>query len=218
MDRTAHVSLAADGSLSGEISVEFNGEDALEHRLDALDETEAGRREGLENEVKAWLPGNAVVKLQSSQGWESADQPLLARFSVQIAGFASTTGKRLLTPAFFFPTLQKNVFVNDYRRYPISFSYPFTETDELYLKLPQGYTLEAPPYRRKAGLPYAGYEISTAFEDQQLVTKRKLRFDGQQVPAEQYGQLKEFFAIVQKGDGGQAVLRAEAGENAQRSN
>jgi hypothetical protein len=218
MNRTAHVSLAADGSLSGEISVEYNGEDALEHRLDALEETEAGRREGLEDEVKTWLPDNAVVKLQSSQGWESADQPLLARFSVEIPGFASATGKRLLAPAFFFPTLQKNMFVNDYRHYPISFSYPFTETDELYLKLPQGYTLEAPPYRRKAGLSYAGYEISTAFENQQLVTKRKLRFDSLQVPAEQYGELKEFFAVVEKGDGGQAVLRVEGGEQAQTPN
>jgi hypothetical protein len=218
LERIAHVNLAADGSLSGEISVEYNGEDALEHRLDALEDTEAGRNQGLEDEVKAWLPDGAIVKLQSAQGWNSSDQPLVARFSLQIPGFASVTGKRLLAPAFFFPTLQKNMFINDFRHYPISFPYPFTESDEISLKLPEGYTLEAPPYRRKAGLSYAGYEISTSLDDQQLVTKRNLRFDGLQVPPEQYGELREFFSVVQKGDGGQAVLRVGGSEQAQAPN
>jgi hypothetical protein len=218
LSRTAHVSLAADGSLSGEIAVEYNGEDALEHRLEALDQTEPGRRQGLEDEVKAWLPEGAIVKLQSAQGWDSAEQPLVARFNIQIPGFAAATGKRLLSPAYFFPTLQKNMFINDWRRYPITFSYPFTESDELYLKLPEGYTLEAPPYRRRAGLSLAGYEISTTLEDQQLITKRKLHVDGWQVPPEQYGELKNFFSVVEKGDGGQAVLRVGGAEKAEAPN
>ncbi|HET9837932.1 MAG TPA: hypothetical protein VFR84_06830 [Candidatus Angelobacter sp.] len=215
MNRSAHVTLAADGSLDGEISVEYNGEEALEHRLDALDEDEEGRRKALEDEVQAWLPNGAVVKLKSSEGWKSAEQPLVARFSVHITEFASLTGKRLLAPAFLFSTLQKNMFINDWRHYPISFPYPFTESDELYLKLPEGYTLEAPPYRRKSGLSYAGYEISSALQDGQLVTRRKLRFDGLQIPPGQYGELREFFGIVQKGDSGQAVLQAGGAEHAQ---
>jgi transglutaminase superfamily protein len=210
MNRRALVSLSADGSLGGEIAVEFAGEEALEHRLEAIEQGDAGRRQSLEDEVKSWLPDEAIVKLQSSQGWDAPEQPLLARFTVQIPGFASVTGKRLLAPAFFFPTLQKNMFINDYRHYPIVFPYPFTESDELRLKLPEGYALEAPPYRRKAGLSYAGYEISSTLEDRQLVTKRKLRFDGLQIPASQYGELKEFFAVVQKGDGGQAVFQTGA--------
>jgi Domain of Unknown Function with PDB structure (DUF3857)/Transglutaminase-like superfamily len=212
MGRTAHVSLAADGSLSGVFEVQYSGEDALEHRLEALNETEAGRCQSLEDEVKTWLPPEAIVKLQSSQGWDSAEQPLVARFTVQIPGFAAVTGKRLLAPAFFFSTLQKDMFINDWRHYPITFPYPFTESDELYLKIPDGYTLEAPPYRRKSGLAYAGYEISTAFEERELITKRKLRLDRLQIPPEQYGELRGFFAVVQKGDGGQAILRLPGGE------
>ena len=218
MSRTARVSLATDGSLSGEIIVEYKGEDALEHRLEALDEDEAGRRQSLEDEVKTWLPGNTIVKLQSSQGWESADLSLVAQFKVQIPGFASFTGKRMMAPAFFFPTLQKNMFTSHLRHYPIIFPYPFTEADELYLELPEGYTLEEPPYRRKAGLSYAGYEISTVLEERRLVTRRKLRFDGLQFPSDNYEELKNFFTVVQKGDSGQAVLRAGGAEKAQGPN
>jgi hypothetical protein len=40
--------LGVDGGLSGELSVDFNGEEALAHRIDALDQDEAGRRESLD--------------------------------------------------------------------------------------------------------------------------------------------------------------------------
>ncbi|HET8891975.1 MAG TPA: transglutaminase domain-containing protein [Candidatus Angelobacter sp.] len=216
--RTAHMSLGVDGALAGELSVDFNGEEALAYRLNALDQDEAGRRESLEDEVKSWLPGNAVVKLQEARGWDSMDGPLTARFKIDIPGFASTAGKRMVSPSFFLSTLQKDMFTSQVRRYPISFPYPFAEEDELITKLPEGYGVEAPPYRRKAGLAYAGYEISSAVEDRQLVTKRKLRFEGSLVPLEKYEELRNFFSVVQKGDGDQAVLQKEQNESSQNQN
>ncbi len=207
--RVAKVSLDPDGELNGEITVNFEGEDALDHRLDALDEDEAGRRKSLEEEVRTWLPRGSVVKLQDSQGWELMDAPLIAHFKITIHAFASIAGKRLLLPAYFFSTQQKNMFTSQYRRYPIAFSYPFTEEDDLTMTLPEGYTVEEPPFRRKAGLGYAGYEISSTAEEHQLVTKRKLRFEELQLPPEKYEELKNLFVIVQKGDDGHAVLRKE---------
>ncbi|HEX3092118.1 MAG TPA: transglutaminase domain-containing protein [Candidatus Angelobacter sp.] len=218
LHRTARMSLGADGVLSGELSVDFNGEEALAHRLDALDQDEAGRRESLEDEVKGWLPGNAVVKLQEARGWETQDAPLNARFKIEIPGYASTAGKRMVSPSFFLSTLQKNIFTSQIRRYPISFPYPFAEEDELIMKLPEGYGVEAPPYRRKAGLSYAGYEISSVVEDRQLITRRKLRFEGSLMPLEKYEELRNFFSVVQKGDGDQAVLRSERNEKSQNQN
>lgn len=54
--RQAVVSLSPDGSLQGEVTLEIGGEEALEHRLDALNTDEAGRRKQLEDEVQSWLP------------------------------------------------------------------------------------------------------------------------------------------------------------------
>ncbi|MBZ5504236.1 MAG: DUF3857 and transglutaminase domain-containing protein [Acidobacteriia bacterium] len=218
LHRSAQVSLGTDGALTGEIAVDFKGQDALEHRLDALDEDEAGRRKSLEDEVQAWLPKDAVVKLKDAQGWEAADEPLVAHFKIEVPGFASAAGKRLLSPAFFFPTLQKNMFTSQFRRYPISFPYPFTEEDELSMTLPEGYRVEEPPYHRKAGLAYAGYEITSTVDERRLVTKRKLRFEGLELPPDKYEELKNFFSIVQKGDEGHAVLRPEGEEKAQNPN
>jgi hypothetical protein len=218
LQRAAHVSLGADGLLNGEIIVSFKGEEALEYRLDALDQDEAGRRKSLEDAVQAWLPKGAVVKLQEAHGWEAMDDPLVARFTIGVPGFASAAGKRLLVPAFFFPTLQKNMFTSQFRRYPIAFPYPFTEEDELFMKLPEGYEVEEPPYRRKAGLSYAGYEIASSVEDRELVTRRKLHFAELQLPTDKYEELKNFFSVVQKGDEGHAVLHVGGEQKTQSQN
>jgi len=205
--RIAKVALAPDGSLKGEITVDLSGEDALQHRIEAKLTDEAGRREALEDEMKALLPSEAVVTMLESHGWTSSDGSVMARFSVAIPGFASVTGTRLLAPALLFSTLQKNMFKGEFRRYPVVFSYPFTETDEVIMKLPEGYTLGAPPYRRKSDLAYAGYETSSSVQDNQLTTKRSLHVDEISLPAEKYYELKSFFTVVVAGDGGSAVLQ-----------
>jgi hypothetical protein len=217
LHRKAQVALTTDGALTGELVVDFQGEDALEHRIEALAQDEAGRRKSLEDEVQTWLPRGAVVKLQDSQGWDSTSEPLHATFKIDVPDFASSAGKRIVSPAFFLPTLQKNMFTSGWRKYPITFPYPFVEDDEVSIKLPDGYDLEEPPYHRKAGLSYAGYEISTDFEEHQLITKRKLHFDDLQLPPERYEEVKNFFSIVQKGDGGQAVLHVAETEKAEKA-
>jgi hypothetical protein len=218
MRRIARATVGADGDLTGELSVDFNGEDALDHRLNGLSQDEAGKRSSLENEVKGWLPKDAIVKLTDSRNWESPDQPLVATFKFEIPTFASSAGKRLVLPAFFLPTMQRDLFSSASRRYPIAFPYPFAEDDEISIQLPDGYEVEESPYRRKAGLYYAGYEISSTIEDRRLVTRRKIRLDGVQFPPEKYEELKNFFSIVYRGDTGQAVLHQPAAAKVQSQN
>ena len=55
--RSAEVSLFPDGSLKGTITARFEGGEALERRLDALNTDDAGKKEALEEEAENWLPG-----------------------------------------------------------------------------------------------------------------------------------------------------------------
>jgi hypothetical protein len=208
MHRSARMAVSADGSAKGDITIELQGQEALEHRLDALSTDEAGRRKSLEDEVSSWLPNGAVVKMVDSSGWNREDAPLSAHFEVTVPDYASLAGKRLIVPAFLFSTLQKGMFTAAGRRYPIVFSYPFSESDEVAIKLPQGYSMEQPPYRRKAGLSFAGYQIESDVGENMLTTKRALHLDQMNFPPEQYDELKSFFKIVLAGDGGDAVSHA----------
>lgn len=216
--RLAKLDLAPDGSAKGEITLELQGEDALHHRLDALKTDEAGRRKDFENEVQVWLPNGASVTLKDSQGWDATEEPLIAHFTVNIPSFAAAGGKRLIAPAFVFPAFRKGLFSNDSRAYPIVFPYPFLENDEIDLKTPEGYALEVPPYRRKAGLSYAGYEISSSQDGSQVTIRRSLRFEGTTFPPEKYLELKNFFTVVQAGDAGQAVFKPAESADAQKAN
>jgi hypothetical protein len=215
--RTADMSLGDDGTLKGELVLEFTGAEALEHRLDAIDSDEAGRKKDLEDELKQWLPAGALVKMSAVQGWEDSEVPLVARFNLELPNYASVAGKRLLIPAYLF--MQRNqMFAHAERKYPVYFPYPFTDTDIVKIKVPQGFTLESVPQQQEAKLPYARYQSVSQFDGSQLVTQRALFFNGIFVPLEKYSELKGFFGKVQTGDEQQAVLHAGGSTSAQKSN
>jgi len=206
--RVAVVSIGENGTLKGEIAVQFTGQEALEHRLDAVDDDDAGKKKSLEDEMKNWLPPEATVKLLDAQGWQGTDTPLTARFSVEIGSYASAAGKRLLLPAYLFQVRQRNAFKHGERKYPVYFPYPFAEVDQIKITLPTGYTLESVPQKQEAKLGYAKYQSVSQLNGTQLVTQRSLLFNGVYVDLSKYAELKTFFGTVQTGDEQQAVLHA----------
>jgi hypothetical protein len=216
--RTAQATLEENGTLKSNVTIEFKGAEALEHRLDELDNDDAGRKKDLEDELKEWLPKGAIVKMEASQGWEATDEPLVARFSVEVPDYASTAGKRLLAPAYLFQLKQNQAFTHGQRKYPVYFPYPFTEADSVSIAVPSGFTIESVPQQRDAKLPYARYQNTSQFDGLHLVTQRNLFFNGVYFPLEKYSELKDFFGTVQTGDEQQAVLHAGGGTSAQKGN
>src|SRR5947209_5678864 len=87
--RIADVTLDSEGNLKGTLTVTFEGGEALEHRLDALDNDEAGRTKDLENEVNNWLPSNSSAKAVKVEGWQGTDEPLVATFNLYVGSYAS---------------------------------------------------------------------------------------------------------------------------------
>ena len=215
--RSAKIVLTEDGTAKGEITLEFRGYEGLEHRLDAIDRDEAGRKKDLEDELKLWLPVGALVKMTAVQGWESGETPLAARFSVEVPAYASLAGKRLLVPTCLFQVRQKDAFKRSERKYPLYFPYPFTEDDVVVADVPAGFTIENVPPKLEAGLPYAKYQNLSQFDGHQLVTQRRLIMNSVYFPLDKYPELKGFFGKVQVGDEQQAVLHG-GNVNAQKGN
>lgn len=216
--RAAQATLDANGALKGDVTVDFRGAEALERRLDELDSDDAGRKKDLEDELKQWLPKGAIVKMQSSQGWEASEEPLVAKFSVEVPDYASTAGRRLLAPAYLFQLKQNQAFTHGERKYPVYFPYPFTEADVVSIQVPPGFSIETVPTEREAKLPYAHYKSMSQFDGTRLITQRNLIFNGVYFPLEKYSELKGFFGTVQTGDEQQAVLHAGGSTSAQKGN
>jgi hypothetical protein len=215
--RTADVSLDANGALEGKLTVQFGGSDALERRLEALETDDAGKKAELENEVKAWLPRGAEVRLESVQGWEGSEEPLQAQFAIVLPGYASFAGKRWLVAGSLFQTGQREAFKQRERKFPVYFPYAFEEDDEMSIQLPAGLTLESVPQAQTASIGFAGYQSVSRFEGGHLRTQRELKVNGIFFRPEQYADVKGFFDKVRSGDEQQTVFQ-RGGIRAQESN
>jgi hypothetical protein len=205
--RTATMTLGEDGTLKGDVVLEFEGAEALEHRLDAIDSDDAGRKKDLEDELKQWLPTAAIVKMALSQGWETTGGPVVARFNVEVPNYATLAGKRVLIPAFLFQSRENQAFAHSQRKYPLYFPYPFTENDRVTIKVPSGFTPESiPPAQDAKFANTARYQNVSNFDGIQLDSQRQLAFNGIYFDLDKYSELKSFFGKVQAGDEQQAVL------------
>lgn len=215
--RVADMTLNGEGTLKGTITVKFEGGEALEHRLEALETDEAGKKKSLEDELQDWLPTGAIIKLAKSEGWESIDGPLTVSFDVEMPGYSSAVGKRLLLPAYLFQAKQMDAFKLSDRKFPVYFPYAFGEVDKVNIQLPDGYFLESVPKQQDARLNYAAYQNLVQFDGKKLVTQRILQMNGIFIRVELYPEVKDFFGKVQAGDEQQAVLSGGS-TNAQKGN
>lgn len=218
LKRKATLVLAEDGSVSGDLTLQYQGSQALERRLYALATDEAGRKKSLEDELHAWLPSTAVVKLTKADTWEGEEEPLISQFHIEIPGYASAAGKRLLLPPYLFLSKRKDAFKYSERKYPVYFAYAYSEDDEITIRFPSGYTIEGSPKNQDVRLPYAAYISLASIDSGNLVTHRRLIFNGIFVDTKQYAEAKDFFGKVQAGDEQQAVLRSGGSTSAQKSN
>lgn len=216
IERIANVDLAEDGTLSGTAIVRFKGGEALEHRLDALDSDDAGKKKDLEDEVRGWLPSGASIKLTDVEGWTTIDQPLIATFHIEVPSYASAAGKRLLVPAYLFQAKQLDAFKHAERKFPLYFPYAFGEADRVNMKIPAGYSLESAPQQQTAQLKYAGYQNLAQFDGKTMVSQRVLQVNGIFFRLDVYPEFRDFFNKVQAGDEQQVVLR-EGATNAQKN-
>jgi hypothetical protein len=215
--RYANMTLSRDGTLKGTVTLRFEEGEALEHRLDALETDEAGRTKSLEDELQTWLPSGAVIKLTESQGWDAALEPLVATFNVEVPGYASVVGKRMVLPAYMFQVKQMDAFSHADRKFPVYFAYAFGETDRVNITLPDGFRLESVPQQQTAHLGYAAYQNLAQFDGARLVTQRVLQMNGIFISLDKYKEVKDFFSKVQAGDEEQAVLTGGS-TNAQKGN
>jgi hypothetical protein len=205
--RKATLKLDADGGLEGTVEVVYHHLQALERRINEMDEDEAGRQKVLEDELKALLPAGAEVTLERASGWEGTEEPLLAQFRVQIPGMATHTGRRMLVPMSVFHALKTHPFDHEKRRFAVYFDYPFEQEDEVTLELPEGYQVETVPTPKTANTQLGAYELVGTQNGGHLQVRRRLRLRGYYFPVQHYAALRSFYSTVRAGDGDQAVLQ-----------
>lgn len=206
--RTARLKLSEDGTLEGEVRLEYTGHLAVEMKEDYDDESPEQREKMVSNSAKGQWGGEVSdIKIESAT---DPIKPFITSYRISIPGYAERTGKRLfLQPAFF----QKNtgaMFPSSTRQHDIYFHFPWSEEDEVVIELPAGFALdnaESPP---SIGFGNAGdYKVSLGVtpDMKELHYKRNFHFSMLMIPKASYSQLKRVFDAVHESDNHAITLK-----------
>jgi hypothetical protein len=219
--RTGKFKLSPDGTLEGEVTIEYTGHLAADLKEYNDDDSPSEREETLKERLRARL-GAAELADVRVENVSDPVKPFVYSFRVRVPGYAQRTGKRLfLQPAFFQKGLG-SLFPTASRRHEVYFHYPWSEEDRVEIDLPEGYALDS----AEAPGPVSGGEI-TKYEPNASITKdgrtlvytRKFYFGkagGQLLlfPVTTYPSLKTYFDAVRKEDGHTIALKQSAATTA----
>lgn len=139
--RTAKLNLLSDGTIEGDVVMEYTGHPALTYRLDNYDDAPATRESNLKNEITGQL-STAEVSNISIENLEDSSKPLIFRYKVRVPNYAQKTGKRLFLQPGYFESGKGALFAAADRKYDIVFSNPWSDTDNVEITWPEGYELD----------------------------------------------------------------------------
>lgn len=206
--RVGRLALAADGSAHGQVAIAWAGIEALNHRINGFKTDDAGRQKELEDELRALLPPGSTVELLQARGWETADTQLSATFKVDIPGYASSTGKRMLVPSELFESAKMQLFVHGERKQPVYFNYPFYTIDDVQVSFPAGMRVESLPQTQPVRTDFSLYKVQRSLNGNTISMSRDFAMAGIAFKQPDYPELKKFFDGVNTGDSESVVLAA----------
>ena len=213
--RTAKFTLLEDGTLEGDVRIEYSGHLGFDKKEYNDDDSPSEREATLRDSVKKRISN---VELSNIKIENVADpiKPFAYTYHVRVPGYAQRTGKRIfLQPAFFEHGIAP-LFSASERRQPVYFHYPWLEQDEVSIDLPAGYSLDnadAPAPLRSAPVTEYTPTIAVTVDGKTLIYKRRFFFGGGGnilFPVTSYDSLKTVFEMINKADNHTITLKQAA--------
>lgn len=139
--RTGKFDLNEDGTLTGEVTMEYSGQPALTDRLSNFDEGREKQEETFRNEIKANM-ATAEVSGISIENLLDPSKPLIKRYKVRVPNYAQRTGKRIFLQPGYFEYGVPPLFSASTRKYDVFFHYPWSENDSVEITFPKNFDLD----------------------------------------------------------------------------
>ncbi|HQU82581.1 MAG TPA: DUF3857 domain-containing protein [Pyrinomonadaceae bacterium] len=209
--------LLPDGTLEGEVQMEFTGHRSSLMKLLNYRDSDTEREKTLKDTVKSNILGTAEIENVSIENVSDPAKPFIYRFKVRVPNYASRTGKRLFFQPNVFERNSKPRFTATTRKYDVYFNYPWSEEDDISIELPEGFELEsadAPnPLKDSQGISSHETTMQVTKDGKTLFYKRKFSFGNGgliRFPAGSYQALKGLFEAFNQADMHQLTLRQSA--------
>ncbi len=139
--RTGKFRLQDDGTLEGDVQIEYTGHLAFDRKEYNDDDSPAQREETLRDMLKRQM-STAEISDVRIENVTDPIKPFIYQYHVRVPGYAQRTGKRLFIQPEFFEHGMPGVFTASDRKKDIYFDYAWSEDDEIVIDLPEGYALD----------------------------------------------------------------------------
>lgn len=213
--RTAKLTLLEDGTLEGDVRIEYTGQMAIEKKEYNDDDSPSERETTLRDMVKHRMDTAEVTNIRL-ENVQDPIKPFVYEYHVRVQGYAQRTGKRLfLQPAFFQHGIP-SLFASSTRQYNIYFHYPWSEQDEVVIELPAGFVLDSADSPAPFSSPkISDYKVTIGSLNgaRTIIYKRSFYFGGNDAilfPSNQYEALRQYFDQVYKADNHTITLKQGA--------
>jgi hypothetical protein len=211
----ADLKLSEDGTLEGDIVLEYTGHLGAEKKEYNDDDSPTQREETLKELYKERMSAAEITQIKI-ENVTDPNKPFTCRFHVRVPGYAQRTGKRIFFQPAFFQKGIEPLFPTNQRKHDIYFHYPWSELDEVEITLPAGYELESPEGRQpiKAGAT-GSHELRIMVSDDHQVVRcvRNFTFGGKNnilFSAKKYSTLKQLFDAIHEADNHTLTLKQTA--------
>jgi transglutaminase-like putative cysteine protease len=210
IQRMAEITLAPDGSVSGDATIVYTGQLATRWRQKAIEGDQVQLKKDFDDELQPDLPPGLTIKTDHFLGLDSENTNLMVRMKVS-GSLGTATGKRVFLPLAVFAAGAGNPFASSHRQEPIDLRYPYQEIDQITVRLPPGFQVESLPEKTQASLPQmAAYGIGAKSDNQTITFMRSYIMANILYAATDYDKLKGFFDDISTKDRAQAILHVAA--------
>lgn len=213
--RTAKLRLSEDGTIEGDVRIEYHGHFAVEKKNYNDDDSPAQREQTLRDMVKERLNTAELSEIKIENVNDPA-KPFVYQYHIRMPGYAQRTGKRIFLQPAFFEYGAAPLFAGSVRKYDVYFHYAWSEEDDVTIDLPDGYALDNPdaPAPFSAGV-ISEYKptVAVSKDNKTLLFKRNFFFGGGGnilFPVASYPQLKNLFDRLNKEDSHTITLKQNA--------
>ena len=212
--RTGTFKLLEDGTLEGDVRLEFAGHWADIFREEEDQDAQSEREKTLEAQYQRRLPGAQISDIRVEHATDPSG-PYVNTFKLRVPGYAQRTGTRLFLQPAVFHKGDPAVLSAEPRKTEIYFRFAWTEEDVVRIDLPPGYALEEPESPAPLDAGAVSYHARLAIANgNQLVLRRTAVFGkGAAIlfPATSYEIVRKVFEAIHRADTHALVLRKKDG-------
>jgi Domain of Unknown Function with PDB structure (DUF3857) len=171
--RKGRFELDDEGTLQGDVEESFAGHSGMEIKREYWNETDKEVRDDLTKKIVARLPTAEVSDIQL-ENLRNASYPVTIRYKVRVPGYAEQAGSRLTFAPGYFEAGGPVILSAPAREHAIFFKYAHSASDDIEIKLPEGFQLDHPSAPANVG--NVSTSIGTTYELQYYPKKRVVHY------------------------------------------